>query len=220
MELDSNEGTIRLPADKLWDLKAQLRIWWTRIACRKWELLSLLGLLNHACKAIRAGRAFYVLSLCFPTGRVPSDGDSNSTSRITARSTPRHSEPRCGTLFFQGTSNSNTQDIPGRSEALLGVLRTGNNSPTPGIEKQTVSLVTVLANNGIAHSTIKVYLSATRQLHITKGLPEPRMEKMPRLSQVLRGIRTTQPTKVYEAADNPCMEFCYGLKKTGKRTGG
>ena len=27
MELDSNEGTIRLPADKLWDLKAQLRTW-------------------------------------------------------------------------------------------------------------------------------------------------------------------------------------------------
>ena len=44
-------------------------------------------------------------------------------------------------------------------------------------------------------STIKVYLSATRQLHIAQGLPEPRMEKMPRLSQVLRGVRTTQPTK-------------------------
>ena len=58
MELDSNEGTIRLPADKLRDLKAQLRTWRTRRACRKRELLSLLGLLNHACKAVRVGRAF------------------------------------------------------------------------------------------------------------------------------------------------------------------
>ena len=57
MELDSNEGTIRLPADNLRDLKAQLRIWRTRRTCRKREL-SLLGLLNHACKAVRAGRAF------------------------------------------------------------------------------------------------------------------------------------------------------------------
>ena len=46
MELDLNEGTIRLPADKLRDLKAQLRIWQTRTACRKRELLSLLGLLK------------------------------------------------------------------------------------------------------------------------------------------------------------------------------
>ena len=58
MELDSNEGAIRLPADKLRDLKAQLKTWRTRRACRKREFLSLLGLLNHACKAVRAGRAF------------------------------------------------------------------------------------------------------------------------------------------------------------------
>ena len=68
-------------------------------------------------------------------------------------------------------------------------------SPLPASESTLCQFVTVLANNGIAHSTVKVYLSATRQLHIAKGLPEPRTEKMPRLSQVLKGIRTTQPTK-------------------------
>ena len=67
--------------------------------------------------------------------------------------------------------------------------------PLPASESTLCRFVTVLANNGIAHSTIKVYLSATRQLHIAKGLPEPRMKKMPRLSQVLRGVRTTRPTK-------------------------
>ena len=60
MELDLNEGTIRFPADKLRDLKAQLRIWRRRRACRKRELMLLLGILNHPSKAVRAGRAFYI----------------------------------------------------------------------------------------------------------------------------------------------------------------
>ena len=58
MELDSWDGVIRLPADKLQDLKRLLRIWREKKACRKRELLSLLGILNHACKAVRAGRSF------------------------------------------------------------------------------------------------------------------------------------------------------------------
>ena len=58
MELDSWDGVIRLPADKLQDLKRLLRIWREKKACRKRELLSLLGILNHACKAVCAGRSF------------------------------------------------------------------------------------------------------------------------------------------------------------------
>ena len=65
----------------------------------------------------------------------------------------------------------------------------------PASESTLYHFVTVLANNRIAHSTIKIHLSATHQLHIAKGLPEPRMEKMPRLSQVLRGVHATQPKK-------------------------
>jgi len=52
--------------------------------------------------------------------------------------------------------------------------------------------VAVLADKGIAHSTIKVYLSATRQLHIAKGLPDPGRGNMAKLSQVLRGIQSSQ----------------------------
>ena len=49
---------IRLPEEKLHSLKELLQRWRTNMACRKRELLSLLGLLNHACKAVRAGRSF------------------------------------------------------------------------------------------------------------------------------------------------------------------
>ena len=63
MELDSLEGEIRLPEDKLRALKDLLQKWRAKTACRKRELLSLLGLLNHACKAVRAGRSFLYVGL-------------------------------------------------------------------------------------------------------------------------------------------------------------
>ena len=48
---------------------------------------------------------------------------------------------------------------------------------------------------GIAHSSIKVYLSGVRQLHITRGVSPPSQGNMPRLQQVLRGIRISQASK-------------------------
>ena len=43
MELDSLEGVIRLPKDKLWvTIEYQLQKWCAKMACRKRELLSLL----------------------------------------------------------------------------------------------------------------------------------------------------------------------------------
>lgn len=68
-------------------------------------------------------------------------------------------------------------------------------SPVPASEDTLCRFAAVLASKGIAHSTMRVYLSATRQLHIAKGLPDPGIENMAKLSQVLRGIRSTQPGK-------------------------
>ena len=58
MELDSEALEIRLPKDKLANMIHLLCIWRGRKACRKRELLSLIGSLSHACKAVRSGRAF------------------------------------------------------------------------------------------------------------------------------------------------------------------
>jgi len=38
----------------------------------------------------------------------------------------------------------------------------------------------------MAHSTVKVYLSAVRQLHIAEGFPDPGRAGMAKLSWVLR----------------------------------
>ena len=58
LELDSAALEIRLPIEKLSRLRAELAKWRGRKACKKRELLLLIGLLSHACKAVRAGRSF------------------------------------------------------------------------------------------------------------------------------------------------------------------
>ena len=55
LELDSIAMEIRLPAEKLTRLKALLASWWGRKACRKRDLLSLIGHFTHAGRAVRLG---------------------------------------------------------------------------------------------------------------------------------------------------------------------
>ena len=58
MELDSMKLQIRLPGEKLGEMRATLRSWRGMKSCRKRDLLSVIGVLSHASKAIRAGRSF------------------------------------------------------------------------------------------------------------------------------------------------------------------
>ena len=58
LELDTVAGEVRLPPLKLQHLKALIASWRGRKACRKRDLLSLIGVLTHAGKAVRAGRSF------------------------------------------------------------------------------------------------------------------------------------------------------------------
>ena len=58
MELDSMAMQMKLPDEKLMSLRRLTNEWKGRKAGKKRELLSLIGSLNHACKAIRQGRSF------------------------------------------------------------------------------------------------------------------------------------------------------------------
>ena len=58
MEIDTMAMQVRLPADKLQRLRELTQSWAGRKAGKKRELLSLLGVLNHACKAVWQGRSF------------------------------------------------------------------------------------------------------------------------------------------------------------------
>ena len=58
LELDSVAGEIRLPQEKLQKLRTMLGRWWGRKVCKKRELLSLIGSLTHAGRAVRPGRSY------------------------------------------------------------------------------------------------------------------------------------------------------------------
>ena len=69
-------------------------------------------------------------------------------------------------------------------------------SPLSFTEQLLLLLVAHLANEGLAHSTIKVYLSALLNLHITTVHCQTFASQLtPRLEQVLQGIKRAQASK-------------------------
>ena len=63
-------------------------------------------------------------------------------------------------------------------------------SPCPA-DEWTYCLFATLVASSVQHSTIKVYLSAVRALHIEQGFSDPLVDCL-RLQRVLRGIKRTQ----------------------------
>ena len=58
IEVDSVTSQLRLPADKLARVRLLISEWRGWKACRRKDLESLVGLLNHACEVVRSGRSF------------------------------------------------------------------------------------------------------------------------------------------------------------------
>lgn len=56
--IDTVADTLSLPPEKLARIKTTTTEWSGKKFCRKRELLSLIGLLQHACRVVRAGRTF------------------------------------------------------------------------------------------------------------------------------------------------------------------
>ena len=54
IEMDTVASDLRLPRDKLQRLQVLLRQWGNRKVCCGKKLESLVGLLNHVCKVVRA----------------------------------------------------------------------------------------------------------------------------------------------------------------------
>ena len=61
--------------------------------------------------------------------------------------------------------------------------------PIPTSENVLCYFAACLGQQGLAASSIRTYLSGIRQLHIARGFPDPHIDHMPRLRQVLRGIK-------------------------------
>ena len=58
IEVNTLDGTLRLPQDRFNHLQQTLQLWSRHKSCTKLKLESLIGLLQHACRVIRPGRLF------------------------------------------------------------------------------------------------------------------------------------------------------------------
>jgi len=67
IEVDIVKMELRLPPSKLCQLKAEIHAWSERESCTKWELLSIIGKLQHACCVVQPGRTFLRQMIDFST---------------------------------------------------------------------------------------------------------------------------------------------------------
>ena len=84
VELDSSAMVARLPHPKLGKLKSLLASWRGKKVGSKIDLLSLIGVLSHACKVVRAGRTF--LRRLIDLSTCPVKLDSSIRLNLSARS--------------------------------------------------------------------------------------------------------------------------------------
>ena len=118
------------------------------------------------------------------TGSPLPDANPSSLSGPASRDTPRldlhTADPcSCGTIFFRLAIQSNQEDLPSRTEFCKELA----SSSFPASESTFCHFVAWLASKGITHGTVRVYISSVCQLQISKGLHEPKVDGMARLSQ-------------------------------------
>ena len=94
--------------------------------------------------------------------------------------------------FRSGIAPSTNRVYTAGARKYLTLCNHLRSAPLPATEQLLCKFSAHLATNNIAFTSIKVYLAAVRQLHISNGLPPPRTDEMARLQQVLRGIKITQ----------------------------
>ena len=86
-------------------------------------------------------------------------------------------------------SSSTHKTYKAAGTKYLGFCNNFSISPLPTSENVLCYFSACMAQEGLAQSTIRTYLSGVRQIQIARGLPDPHIDQMPRLRQVLKGIK-------------------------------
>lgn len=94
--------------------------------------------------------------------------------------------------YLQGLAPSTQKTYKSAKVRYLAFCNKAITPPLPLSENVLCFYVSFLADEGLAHATIKSYLSACRHLHISYGYPEPHIGDMPRLAQIMKGIKSSQ----------------------------
>ena len=95
--------------------------------------------------------------------------------------------------YHQGLAVSTQKAYAAGVQHCLSFCEVIHNSPLPTSEQTLLLFVTYLGQLELNHKTIKIYLSAVRNLHITTGhFKSFETQLSPRVERILKGIKLTQ----------------------------
>ena len=100
--------------------------------------------------------------------------------------------------FSAGIAPSTRRVYEAGQKKYLHFCEQLHHQPIPTSEQLLCKFTTFLAINDISAATIKVYLSAVRQLQLSRGQNPPDISEMPRLQQVMRGIKISQAGQAHK----------------------
>ena len=98
--------------------------------------------------------------------------------------------------FQQGLAPSSKRVYKSAKDRFISFCEKFHFNPLPVTETLLCQYVSYLATQNIMHSSIKVYLSAIRHLHIENHMPDPHISNMARLEQVVKGVKRDQAHKL------------------------
>ena len=107
--------------------------------------------------------------------------------------------------YQKGLAPATHKSYQAGQKRYMEFCREARKSPVPTSEETLLLFVVHLAQQGLAHATIKVYLSAVRNLHVTTGLHrEFTAQLTPKLELVMKGIKERKSLEftLHEIADN------------------
>ena len=198
---------IRLPKGKLQCIHQELSPWLHRKTATEQDILSLVGLLQHATEVIRSGRTF--VSRMY------------STAATLSNLTFFHIKSLQGSGWMSGSFSQYFADTitmvplplqelytysPGQT-SYLNFCSMIQHTSIPANKSKILLFVTHLATSGLSYTTIKVYLSAIRSMHVVTGQHIVFNQQLtPLLQQVLKDYNEPTPSISHPRSDgqSPC----------------
>ena len=95
-------------------------------------------------------------------------------------------------FFEAGLSTSTHKTYKSAEKRYLQFCNQFSVKPFPASESALCYYVACLGQEGLTHATIKTYLAGVRQIQIAQGFPDLAIQTMPRLRQIIRGVRVEQ----------------------------
>ncbi len=118
-------------------------------------------------------------------------GPGNQTPRLDVAKLDRAAQ----TYFSKGLADSTQRTYGSGQRRYLRFCRESGVQAVPASERSCCLFATHLAEEGLTHKTIKVYLAGVRFLHIAESQPDPFTSVLHRLEYTLRGIKSGEKGK-------------------------